>query len=159
METTARRLVVSAAVATGALLLFAPPTFALLVDAVERLLEFLGVGSLDERFRLAVLVGFASGLVASEAAGEIAMIRMHGYRVLRRGGTAMTVARHAVLVLPLLVVAAYVVEFLWAMAEWGVGDGDPTILALSLAVVLGLAWTVVRAAGFYRRGRQRAVRS
>lgn len=154
METNIRRGLVLGAVATGSLLLFGPLTYVLLVNMVESIATLAGVGPLSGWAGLAVVLG--AGLVALKTAGEVAMIRIHGYQVLRRGSGSRILVRHAALAAPVIAATLLITDFLADMILWGVTENGVGILGLSLAVIVGLVWTAVRSVEFYQQGRQRA---
>lgn len=154
METNLRRGLVLGAVATGSLLLFGPLTYVLLVNLVGSIVTLVGVGPLSGWAGLAVVLG--AGLIALKTAGEVAMIRIHGYQVLRRGSGSQILVRHAALTAPVIGATLLLMDFLADMILWGVTENGVAILGLSLGIIVALMWTAVRSIEFYQQGRQRA---
>ena len=155
MNGSTRRLAVATAMYLGALGLFGPPTYLLVVRAVEIVAETIGVATpLAGRFGL--VVGLGSLAIAFTVAWEITLVRLRGVAALGRGDSYRALGRNLLLVATALAAGLAIAEFVIGLLQWGVAREQAVIVVLAVAVLAGLAWTAVRSFGSFRRGLRRA---
>lgn len=147
-----RRALVLGAVAIGSLLLIGPLTAGVLIGAIQMLAYLAGGGLVGGQYVALVLV---SAIIGIKVAGEVAMIRINGYKVLQRGSSNRIVMRYLLLGLPILASLALIGRFLVMMVGWGLED-EPIILGLVSLVVLALGWAALRTVQAYRQARNLA---
>ncbi|EMA47745.1 hypothetical protein C450_20531 [Halococcus salifodinae DSM 8989] len=136
------------------LLLIGPLTAGVLIGTTQMVAHLVGGnGLIGGQYVALVLV---SAIIGIKAAGEVAMIRINGYDVLRRGSTNKTVIRYSLLLLPILASLALIGRFLTMMVQWGL-ESEPIILGLVSLVVLGLGWTATRTVQSYRQARNSTI--
>ena len=154
MNSPIRRLVVATAVYVGALCLFGPLTYLLVVRATEIVAGLVGVD--------APLTGILGGVVIVGALAialtvvyEIAAVQLHGVGAFHRGSPRRRFGRNLLLSATALAAGLAITEFAIGTFQQGIERGQVITIGLSLAVVAGLAWTLVRAVRSFRRGFRR----
>lgn len=156
MTTSRQSYAVSSAVALGALLLFGPLTYVMVVHAAE-ILGIIAGGSVPFTGTLGLVVSVSAILIALTVVTEITRVRLHGVEVLSRGTSARRLARHILLVVPIMAALVVAIEFIYEMFYWGLARESVVILGMVAAVVLALSIVMIRSStAFYRALRQTA---
>ena len=143
------------AVYVGALCLFGPLTYLLVVRATEIVAELVGV---DTPFTgiLGVVVIVGAIATALTVVYEIAAVQLHGVAAFHRGSPRRRFGRNLLLAATAIATGLTITEFALGTFQQGVARGQVVTVGLSLAVVVGLVWTLVRAVRSFRRGFRRA---
>lgn len=151
MDEQRRDYAVTGAVLLGALGLFGPLTYGIVVAAVASIAAAVGVeGGLTGVAGSVVRIGAV--LVALQVVTEVAAIQLHGFGALRRGTRRQRVARHALLGLVVLAAAGLVVGLLVRVVSLGAVTEAPTLATLVGAVAVALAWVAYRSATAFGDG-------
>lgn len=141
----------TAAVFVGALILFGPLTFAILVSAADAVVRLAGLsGGLSGT--LESVVQIAAVLAAGEIVAEITAIQLYGFGALWRGSRRQRLARHGLLSLVVLAATGLLVGFLADVTRFALGADDTTTLAMAGLVALALLWAGGRTLLAFRRG-------
>ena len=151
MKDSRRRLLVTTAVFVGAMVLFGPLTYGILVTAVDALARLAGAQSgLSDL--AANVVSIAAVLVAAEVVTEITAIQLYGFGALWRGSRRQRLVRHALLGLVVLAAAGLLVGYLVDVVRFAAVGEDTTTLAMAGLVALALLWAGGRTVQAFRRG-------
>lgn len=138
-----RRYLVTAAVVFGALVLFVPLTYAVVVGAVATLADLVVAGAALPGVFWAAVHAFAI-VVGYVTAMEIARVRLHGFAELHRGTPRRRLGRHGVLATVVLSAIVSAIGLLAAATRWGLANDSVVMLGLVAAVAIALAWALVR---------------
>lgn len=144
-----REALVLGAVSVGSLLVIGPLTAGTLIGGVQLVADLFGERLVGGQYAVFVLISVILGV---KAAHEVAMIRIHGYDVVRRGSTREMWLRAGLLTLPIIFALAMITSFLVSMAQWGL-RGEPIILGMVMLVIGVLGWCAMRTVRAYRSAR------
>ncbi|WP_330631774.1 hypothetical protein [Halocatena halophila] len=151
MDTSSTRALTLFAVAVGSLLLFGPLTAVVLALVGLDIASLIGITP-PYGWALVVAV-LAVTLWAFAVAGEIAMIRVHGVRILHRGDSRLRMAgRHLLLVVPLVAAVMKLTPLVWLLVRDGLTQSNPVYVGITLAFAVAIAWTAIRTLRAFRRG-------
>ena len=151
MNDSRRQLLVTTAVFAGALILFGPLVYGILVVAADALARLIGAGS-GLSGGVASAVRIAAVVVAAEVVTEITAIQLYGFDALWRGSRIQRLVRHALLSLVVLAAAGLLVGFLLDVTRFAAVRGKTTTLAMAGLVALALLWAGGRTVLAFRRG-------
>lgn len=151
MNATRGDLVITTAVFAGALILFGPLTYGVLVVAVDALARLAGIqGGLTGV--AASVVRIAAVVAAGEVVAEITAVQLYGFDALGRGSRVQRLTRHALLGLIVVAAAGLLVGFLADVTRLAAVAEDTTTLAMAGLVAVALLWAGGRTMLAFRRG-------
>ncbi len=153
MNDSRRQLLTTTSVFVGAMILFGPLTYGILVGAADALARLAGQGGLSGLPGLVEsAVQIAAVLAAGEVVAEVTALQLYGFGALWRGTRRQRLARHALLVLVVLAAVGLAVGFLADVTRLAAVAEDTTTLALAGLVALAFVWAGGRTALAFRRG-------
>lgn len=156
MSPSRQSYIVSSAVTLGAVLLFGPLTYVIVVHASEILGRIVGV-SVPFTGTLGLVVSMSAILIALAVVTEVTRIRLHGYAELGRGTSTRQLIRHVLLMLPVVAALIVAVELVYEMFQLGLDRESIVILGMVTVVILALILMIFRSTtAFYRSWRQTA---
>ena len=147
MTPSRRDYATTAAVFTGAMILFGPLTFALLVGAVSILTDAVGV-SLGDTVQNVVQI--AAVLVAVEVVTAVAGIQLGG--TLQQGSRPRRLLRQGLVGLAVGAGGVVAVSFLVDVVQWSLANGRQSYVAMAGLATLALLWAAVRTVRAFRAG-------
>lgn len=150
MDDSRRQLLITASVFTGALVLFGPLTFAVLVAAADAVVRLAGLGGLAGL--LESVVQILAVLAAGEVVAEVTAIQLYGFGALWRGSRRQRLARHGLLGLVVVAATGLLVGHLVEVTRVAAGSDDAATLAVAGLVALALLWAGGRTVQAFRQG-------
>jgi uncharacterized membrane protein len=149
MQPSTREYAITTAVFVGALILFGPLTFALLIGAVSILTGAVGLslGGVVEN-----VVQIAAVLVAVEVVTAIAAIQLSGFDALHQGSRARRLLRHGLLGIAVLAGALVTVSFLVDVVRWSLANGRQSYVAMATLLTIALVWMTIRTVKAFQVG-------
>jgi|GEM_PF-4985839 len=149
MTPSRRDYATTAAVFTGAMILFGPLTFALLVGAVSILTDAVCV-SLGDTVQNVVQI--AAVLVAFEVVTAVAGIQLGGFETLQQGSRPRRLLRQGLVGLAVGAGGVVAVSFLVDVVQWSLANGRQSYVAMAGLATLALLWAAVRTVRAFRAG-------
>ena len=149
MMPSRRDYATTAAVFTGAMILFGPLTFALLVGAVSILTDVVGI-SLGDIVQNVVQI--AAVLVGVEVVTAVAGVQLGGFETLQQGSRPRRLLRHGLVGLSAAAAGVVAVAFFVDVVQWSLANGRQSYVAMAGLVAVAIVWATVRTARAFQAG-------